>query len=256
MRRAIGVRELLDGPLDADVLAGNLRDLRRANRLLGGTALSRRALVRILANARSPEHVSLLDIGTGGGDIPAALAGWLAQRGVALSTHGVDMRDEILAVARERLGDDVTPGRGERLPFESGRFDVAHLSLVVHHLEPGAVRQALAEAARVSRLGVIVNDLDRTWRSWLGAWLLSRTATRNRYTRHDAPLSVRRAYHVQEVADLAEAAGLSVVGRWWDPWRYRYSLALVPSRALRAQPAAEAVPAEGASDGRSLPANA
>ena len=45
MRRLAGARELLDGPLDdPDALRGNLRDLARINRLMGGTAASRRAL--------------------------------------------------------------------------------------------------------------------------------------------------------------------------------------------------------------------
>jgi ubiquinone/menaquinone biosynthesis C-methylase UbiE len=156
---------------------------------------------------------------------------------VALSVHAIDTREEILAVARARIGDSVALGSGERLPFDARAFDVAHLSMVVHHLEPGAVRQALSEAARVSRSGVIVNDLDRTWRSWAGAWLLSRTVTRNPYTRHDAPLSVRRGYHSDEVAELAAAAGLRVVGRWWDPWRHRYALALIHARDDPGHPA-------------------
>ena len=118
-------------------------------------------------------------------------------------------------------------GSGERLPFDARTFDVAHLSLVVHHLDPDVARRVLSEARRVSRLGVIVNDLERTWRSLAAAWLLSRTVTGNRYTRHDAPLSVRRAYHADEVVGLASRAGLREVGRWWDPWRHRYALALV-----------------------------
>ena len=41
---------------------------------------------------------------------------------------------------------------------------------------------------------MIVNDLDRGWLWWAGAWLMSHLLTSNRYTRHDAALSVRRAY--------------------------------------------------------------
>ena len=48
--------------------------------------------------------------------------------------------------------------------------------------------------ARVARLGIVVNDLDRTRLGWLGAWLIGRLLTGNPYTRIDAPLSVRRAY--------------------------------------------------------------
>ena len=52
----------------------------------------------------------------------------------------------------------------------------------------------LREMARVARLGVVVNDLDRTRLGWIGAWLIGHLLTGNRYTRYDAPLSVLRAY--------------------------------------------------------------
>jgi ubiquinone/menaquinone biosynthesis C-methylase UbiE len=231
MQRLAGARELLDGVLDPEILAGNLADMARANRWLGGTALSRRALVALLVNGRRPKEISLLDIGTGAGDIPAALARWVRARGVAVSIEAVDPRQEVLDVARSRLagGLDVqlTQASGQRLPQADGSVDIAHLSLVVHHADPLEALQLLGQAARVSRMGVIVNDLDRTWRGWAGAWVFTRMTTSNRYTRHDAPLSVRRAYRAEEVTDFARQAGLAVIGHWRDPWRYRYALAMV-----------------------------
>jgi len=78
--------------------------------------------------------------------------------------------------------------------------------------------------ARVAGRAVIVSDLDRAWRWWAGAWLLSHLATRNRYTRNDAPLSVRRAYRPAEVARMAETVGLRVVNRYRARPAYRYAI--------------------------------
>ena len=64
---------------------------------------------------------------------------------------------------------------------------------------------------RVARRGVIVNDLVRGWFGYLGAWLLTRVLSDNPLTRHDGPLSVRRAYTPVEMARLAERAGLGPV---------------------------------------------
>ena len=72
MERITGVDELLDGALDDPAtLAGNLRDLRRMNRWLGGVALSDGARIEALAAHRTDSTV--LDVGTGGADIPLAL---------------------------------------------------------------------------------------------------------------------------------------------------------------------------------------
>jgi ubiquinone/menaquinone biosynthesis C-methylase UbiE len=229
VKRLSNVQELLDGPLDPDLLDGNLRDLARVNRWLGGIALSRRALVALLRG--HPGHVELLDVGTGAADIPDALVEWLARRRRHLLVTAVDTRPEILAAARRRIGDRVGLKlelvSGDRLPHDDGAFDVAHCSLVLHHLDPGQAHRLLTEMARVSRLGIIVNDLDRGWLTWVGAWLLGRLATRNPYTRHDGPLSVRRAYRAAEVAQMATRAGLVETARFHDVFRHRYSICLV-----------------------------
>ncbi len=85
--------------------------------------------------------------------------------------------------------------------------------MLLHHLDPTVAVAVLAEMARVARRGVVVNDLVRGRLAWLGAWLLTRLRTRNRYTRYDAPLSVRRAYTVAELTALLAAAGLRVKRR-------------------------------------------
>jgi hypothetical protein len=83
----------------------------------------------------------------------------------------------------------------------------------------------LAEMSRVARLGIVLNDLVRGRRAWLGAWLLTRAITRNRFTRHDAPLSIRRAYTVDEMTALLATAGLRVERRFDGVAGHRVALA-------------------------------
>jgi ubiquinone/menaquinone biosynthesis C-methylase UbiE len=244
VKRLTHAPELLDGPLDREVLAGNLRDLARVNQRLGGIALSRRALVALTTGfhaqhrvgrvAGRDEPMRLLDVGTGAADIPEALSAWAGSHGIRLNVVAVDSRDEILDFAYERIGEradlHLEIARGERLPFEARSFDVAHTSLVLHHLEPDDAARFIAEMARVSRTGIVINDLDRTWWGWLGAWLGGHLLTRNRYTRHDAPLSVRRAYRPAQVAQLAARAGLVEVARLRGFAGHRYALAFVHAK--------------------------
>lgn len=220
MPRLAHAAELLDGPLDDPAtLAGNLRDLARVNRLLGGITLSRQALEGLAGRAADRGAViSLLDVGTGGADVPLALLADWKRRGRRLQITAVDDRREVLDAARRvRPEIDAVDGLtlavadGRALPWSDGAFDVVHCSLLVHHLgERDAVR-LLREMARVARRGVVVNDLARGRLAWLGAWLLAHLATGNRYTRHDAPLSVRRAYTLPEARALLAVAGLRPV---------------------------------------------
>lgn len=237
MRRSVDDDELLDGPLDDPAaLRGNLRDLERANRWLGGAALSAHA-IDLLAAGR--DSLTVLDVGTGAADIPAALLARADGGGRRLRVTGIDSRPEVLAAAvarRPRLGTtaglELHVGDGLRLPFPDRSFDVVHASLLLHHLDPAAAVALLREMGRVARHGVVVNDLLRGRLAWLGAWLLTRVATRNRYTRHDAPLSVRRAYTVSELTSLLAAAGLRVeAARVGGPFRHRVVLAAASAPA-------------------------
>src|SRR5687768_12127801 len=140
MERLAGVPELLDGPLDdPGALRGNLRDLRRINRLTGGIALSIKAMDALADGAG---ELSLVDVGTGGADIPVALLAHARRRGRRLSVTAIDSREEVLEAARtERPTLDRIPGLaleladGTSLPYPDRSFDIAHASLVLHHLE-------------------------------------------------------------------------------------------------------------------------
>jgi ubiquinone/menaquinone biosynthesis C-methylase UbiE len=228
MDRVEGIRELLDGPLDPPTLAGNLRDLARVNRLLGGAALSSRA-VRLVLDALPAGHaVRLLDVGTGAADIPLALLRAADHAGKAMVIEAVDVRPEIVDAARLRASADprvtvVASTRGQ-LDYPDRSFEIVHASLLLHHHDPEDAEELLRRLARVSSRAVIVNDLERARRWYLAAWALARVATGNRYTRHDAPLSVRRAYTVEEMSALGRSAGLVERARLRDRLGHRYAL--------------------------------
>jgi len=231
MERLAGVEELLDGPLDdLDELADNLRDLRRVNRVLG-VRLSRTAIDRLIPSTGAR---TVLDVGTGGADIPVSLLAEATRRGQSLQVTGIDSRSEVIAAARiarpaigRVAGLDLVVGDGRSLPFPDRSFDIAHTSLVVHHLEPTEAIALLREMTRVSRSGIVVNDLARSRIGVLGAWLLSRLATRNRLSRNDAPLSARRAYSRGELRDLVDDAGLRIVGEVGGLFGHRVAIAAV-----------------------------
>jgi ubiquinone/menaquinone biosynthesis C-methylase UbiE len=234
MDRRTDAVELLDGPLDdPSALVGNLRDLRRVNRWLGGASLSGPAIDALAAHR---DELTLLDVGTGGADIPLALLERARQRSKRLSVVAVDNRPEVLAAAvRARPVVGATPGLelhvgdGLALPYPDRSFDVAHASMVVHHLAHDDAIVLLREMARVARLGVVVNDLERGRLPWLGAWLGSHLLTGNRYTRNDAPLSVSRAYRAREMVAMIGAAGLTPVRLVRGAFGQRYAIAALPS---------------------------
>jgi SAM-dependent methyltransferase len=204
--------ELLDREADTvapEELAGNLRDIRRANRFLGGTRAVLRALAPVLG-ASGGEVVSVLDVATGSADIPQAIVGEARRRGWRVRVLATDVQPSVLAVARaaELPGVlAVEQADARTLPYADGSFDVVTLSLALHHFAPEDALVVLSEMRRVGKRLLVVNDLERSRAGYAGAWLVGHALTRNRLTRHDAPLSVRRAYTRGEALALARRAG-------------------------------------------------
>jgi ubiquinone/menaquinone biosynthesis C-methylase UbiE len=205
--------ELLDrAGHDPAELAANLQDIRTVNRLAGGVATVLCHLPGLLGHLPGGRPVEILDLATGGGDIPLSLAAWAEREGRPLHLTVTDRSPEILAEARRTLGD--VPGvtfsvcDARAVPMPERSFDVVLCSLSLHHFAPGEAVQVLREMDRLSCTGFIVNDIRRCLAGYVAAWAASRVATRNRLTRHDMPLSVLRAYTPDELRALLRQAGI------------------------------------------------
>lgn len=225
-RRVTDAQERIDQPADDVELARSLNHVASVNRWLGGTRALLRALEPLVPTG---PLVSILDVGTGAADIPRALAAWAAKRGMRMRLIMTDRHPQTIALAarRTRAHRSIVAVRGDALtlPFADRSFDLALLSLTLHHLGDDAQADALRELARVARTAIIVNELERSWPNYFGAKLLAQTIwRRNELTRHDAPLSVLRAFAPDELLARGRAAGLR------DPRverRFFYRLVLV-----------------------------
>lgn len=204
-------QELLDGDeLDPQELRTNLREMAMLNRLPGGVGAS---IAGIRWATRGVERLHVLDAGTGSGHFPRRLRRALTDARVT----AVDSHPEVLAIARHNLRgtDEVTLLHADvrALPVFDASLDVAHASLLLHHLEPDDVVATLAELRRVSRRGVVINDLRRGRVAVAVSSLTVLALARGRYTRHDGPMSARRAYSIPELDELAGRAGLAPAWR-------------------------------------------
>jgi ubiquinone/menaquinone biosynthesis C-methylase UbiE len=205
--------ELLDEEHhDPAELAANLRDIRRVNQLLGGTSTTLRHLPELVAGMPPSEPVTILDLATGSGDIPIALTTWAAKHGRKVTIVASDYSQEILDLARTQIAGhpDITLAQydARAVPLPDGQFDIVLCALSLHHFTPDDAVQVLREMNRLARVGFILNDLRRGRLGYASAWVAARVTTRNRLTRNDAPLSVRRAYTPAELKDLLHRAGI------------------------------------------------
>jgi ubiquinone/menaquinone biosynthesis C-methylase UbiE len=203
-------------------LAANFRDIRRVNRLLGGTSVILRHLPRLLAAVPAGAPVTLLDLATGCADIPLAIAHWADRRGLPLTIIASDADPSILALAAQQIAGHpaITLARydSRAVPLPDKQVDIVLCSLSLHHFSPDDAVLVLREMNRLARIGFILNDLHRGRLAYAAAWLAAHLTTRNRFTRNDAPLSVRRAYTAAELAALLRRAGIAGATVSTHPW--------------------------------------
>jgi ubiquinone/menaquinone biosynthesis C-methylase UbiE len=215
--------ELMDAPiLDEAELAANLRDIRRVNRLLGGTAVVLHHLPRIVVAISPARPITLLDLATGSGDSPLAVSRWAKRHGLALTITASDYSEAILAAARTQLAahPKITLARydARSVPLPDKSVDVVLCSLSLHHFPPDDAVRVLLEMNRIARHGFILNDLRRGRLGYAAAWIAAHGTTRNRLTRNDAPLSIRRAYTPAELDELLHRAGIDDAEITTHPW--------------------------------------
>lgn len=210
--------EIIDDPsTPTPKLERLLRSIRTTNERMGGIA----ALLDHL-KAWSPQwprdrEVTLLDIGTGSGDLPLAAARWAWDAGLRLRVVGIDANTRAIDMARRLCGDapgvefqrcDAADLLDERTsPFDADSFDYVHAGLFIHHLNDALVPRMLAAMNRIGRAGIVWNDLIRSRRGVAVAWL----ATIGRPIRHDCLASLRAGFRKEEVLELAQRVGLDYV---------------------------------------------
>lgn len=198
MQRKV-IPELLDDDQGTgSEVAASLRDLRHINTWFGGTRTTIDSL-REVAAENNGAPLSLLEVGSGAGDVPLAVKRALSKTGRELCVTLLDRMSSHLP------GNGVPSVSGDalHLPFRNDAFDVVSSTLFAHHLEPDTLRLFASESLRVCRRAVLINDLIR---SRLHLWLVyaGLPLFRSRITWHDAPASVRRAYTRDEMRTLLE----------------------------------------------------
>lgn len=204
--------ELLDAGegTDNDV-AENLADLRRINRMLGGT----RVVLGTLSNAARRDRVeelSLLDVGTGSADIPSAVTQWCRSQGIRPAISAVDISERNLRIAKSRLGIDpeidLIRADARNLPFVSRSFDYVTASLFLHHFRDEDIASLLRGFARIARRAIIVNDLVRNLVPYYFIRMTGPVFATNYLTRNDGPVSVLSGFTAEELSAQAARAGL------------------------------------------------
>ena len=199
--------EYLDVPgMDPRVVRRSLADVALANSLFGGARAVLLEIDELLP--RLAPRATLLDVGSGIGDIAAQSRELAGRSGVELTLVTIDRAETLAAASRLRSGNAVC-GDAAVLPFADRSVDIVICSQTLHHFDDVRAARVIRELDRVARVRVIVADLRRSWIAAAGLWCASFPLRFHPVSRHDGVVSIMRGYTTQELRRLV----LSAIGR-------------------------------------------
>lgn len=196
--------ELLDDPgVTSELMNRSMSDVARANVLFGGRRAAMAELRPVFR--KMGRSASMLDVGTGRGDIPAAAKVVARKIGLELWTVGFDLSLPLVKENRES-NDVVARGDALRLPFKDNSVDVVMASQMLHHFQFDDAVIVVREMSRVARKRAIISDLRRSVFAAAGIWAASFPLGFHPVSRHDGVVSVMRGFLPNELTKIVKTA--------------------------------------------------
>ena len=184
--------------------------------------LAYRPTLRWVGNIAHDKALSLVDAGSGGGDMLRRLA----KRYPHLTMTGIDLNPWSERHARKvtQPGLRVDYRTADILSFSAeDKIDVIISSLFTHHLSDEQLIRFIRWMDDTARHGWFINDLHRHPVAYYFIKYAVRLFCKNRLIRHDAPVSVARSFTRKDWEDIVSRSGIDrsrVKIRWHFPFRY------------------------------------
>ncbi len=205
--RAIDAVEIMDGnDCDPDMLARTYANFRFVNAVVSGWRATYRRDIRPALSKTHP--CTLLDIGSGGGDVARSLARWAARDGLLLTVTAIDpdARAHTYATGLPPLpGLTFRQARSSDLVAEGASFDFVVSNHVLHHLSAGDIGGLLFDSERLARGRVLHADIERSRFAYFGFGLGTWPFFRRSYIRADGLTSIRRSFTAAELRAVVPA---------------------------------------------------
>lgn len=201
----------------------NLRELDILNRYMGGHAITMEGIRQLVVDRKKTYHIA--DLGCGSGDVLKYIAQWARSNSFNVQLTGIDKNPDAIDYLTHNCLD-YPEIKGVVMDYrdfitEGNGVDIVHSALFCHHLQNNELSELFSSLKENTRLGFVINDLQRSPIAYFGAWAMTRLLNGSVLSKHDGPVSVLRAFTRNELQKLLQQAGVkSFLLRWRCPFRY------------------------------------
>lgn len=226
-RRSLEPERMDDPEVDLALLTRTYEQFATVNALVSRwRSLYVRRIRPVLPGDRT---ATLLDVGSGGGDVARQLAAWLRRDGIDAEVTGIDPdpRAHAFATARPTRGVAFERATSSELVAQGRRFDVVLSNHLLHHLDDAALASIVEDSEALADRLVLHADLERAVVPHVAFGIATRALRRGSLLHDDGTASIRRSHRPDELRRLIP-----------EPWSverlFPYRLLLVLDRGRRA----------------------
>lgn len=222
-----------DFNLEGDVLRDALNKIAKINQLLGGNQLTLQGVKKLISKVSKPTQITIVDVGCGNGDMLRKLADYGAENKLDFKLIGIDANRYTINYARqlsmkysniEYCCVDIFSDS-----FKEIKCDITLFTLTLHHFKNKEIIKLLTLFNLNSRLGIVVNDLQRSAIAYRLFQLLCLVFKLGGMPYEDGLTSILRGFKKQELVQFSKALNFSNYKIQWK-WAFRYQWIIEKNR--------------------------
>ena len=211
--------------LEGEELRTTLDRIAKINRFLGGNNITLNGVKKLLSTSCKNETITIVDIGCGNGDMLRMLSDYGNRHHIKLSMLGIDANPYTINYAGDLSKDysnisylcaDIFEEN-----FEDVKYDIILCTLTIHHFDDEEILRLLGSLVNVSKLGVVINDLQRSKIAYRLFQTIAVLFRLNRMTKVDGLVSILRGFKKEELTQFSNKLKLENYSIQWK-WAFRY----------------------------------
>lgn len=212
-----------DFSISGAVLRDTLDKIDNINTFLGGNNVTLNGLKKLLKNHPIEKPITIIDLGSGSGDILRSVAKLGKKEGYTFNLIGIDANKDTIAYAKELsinypeiqfLNYNIFSKA-----FKTLEFDIVLSTLFLHHFKNNELISFLSSLVKKAKIGIIINDLHRHKLAYYLFKLVCLFIS-NKMVIDDGLTSVLRGFKRNELESISTKIEANYLIKW--KWAFRF----------------------------------